>query len=273
MGLLARASLVGADVLGAAAYVASARRARPGLSVLCYHRVRDDIAGSRSLDLQNVTPARFGEQLDAIARADVEVVGMPQVVAWLDNGAPFGESFVAFTFDDGVADQVTAAEMLAERGWTGTFYVPTTHGDGTIGDVDVARLLALGMDVQPHGHAHQPLGPLPRLAMADDVERSIAEIRNRTGAEPNSFAYPYGNTELGHVTDTVVAVMHDSGIRVGLTTDAGNNPFDRIVADPLRLRRITMTQHDRGVLAAAKASGYCGPVAAMKSLRRRVARA
>jgi peptidoglycan/xylan/chitin deacetylase (PgdA/CDA1 family) len=79
--------------------------------ILTYHRIAD---GPDPL-LQCVPPGLFAEQLDVL-RAHAAIVPLADVAA----------GTIAITFDDGYADNATAAApLLAERGVPATFFVPS----------------------------------------------------------------------------------------------------------------------------------------------------
>lgn len=102
---------------------------------------------------------------------------------------------VSLTFDDGVASQRLAAELLAERGLSGTFYV--TSGsigrEGHLGWDDLAALVAQGHEIGGHtsGHAH-----LPALTVEEarrEIESDRLALLER-GLNPVTFAYPFGES-------------------------------------------------------------------------------
>jgi peptidoglycan/xylan/chitin deacetylase (PgdA/CDA1 family) len=110
---------------------------------------------------------------------------------------------VSLTFDDGLASHRFAAEQLAERGLTGTFYVPTglVGREGNLGWDDLVAMRKLGHEIGGHtsGHVHLP---------ALDVEEARREIESDRLAllerdlDPVTFAYPYG--ESSPVVESIV---------------------------------------------------------------------
>src|SRR5579872_3705746 len=86
----------------------------PGL-ILLYHRVAEGVAA----DLFSVTvsPRRFAEQVDALA-AEYDVVPLTEVF----SGSPH-RPVIAITFDDGYADNLDAARLLAARDLPATFFL------------------------------------------------------------------------------------------------------------------------------------------------------
>jgi peptidoglycan/xylan/chitin deacetylase (PgdA/CDA1 family) len=101
--------------------LAHRRRARraPALTVVRHHRVFD--AAERPLYRIGVTAAVLEAQVATLARAGLAPVTLAEGLARLAAGAP---RTVAFTFDDGYADNVhRALPVLARHGARATFYL------------------------------------------------------------------------------------------------------------------------------------------------------
>jgi GT2 family glycosyltransferase len=97
------------------------------------------------------------------------------------------------TFDDGLASHLSIARELAIAGIPATFFVPTglLGTEGHLRLPDVAEILALGLDVQMHGHLHKPLTGLTAQEVAAEVKLS-REILSSVGAKPSAIALPFG---------------------------------------------------------------------------------
>ncbi|HZC40868.1 MAG TPA: polysaccharide deacetylase family protein [Streptosporangiaceae bacterium] len=108
------------------------------------------------------------------------------------SGHP-GRTVVSLTFDDGDADQLTAARILHAHGMPGTFYI-ITGAVGTPGYLTVAQLRELaraGNEIGGHTVSHLDLTRLP----AAEVRRQACQGRDtllRWGFRVTSFAYPGG---------------------------------------------------------------------------------
>ena len=72
-----------------------------GVRLLGYHRVSDDN------DELAVSPARFSAQMEALADADVTVVGLEQAAELLNDGTH--GRYACVTFDDGYRDNLEQA--------------------------------------------------------------------------------------------------------------------------------------------------------------------
>ena len=99
---------------------------------------------------------------------------------------------VTFTFDDGVADQMQARQLLAKYGMVGTFYVNSGNigMPGFMTRADLDTLKAGGHEIGGHTVSHQNLATLS----ADEQSRQICLDRDTLlswGYSVTSFAYPF----------------------------------------------------------------------------------
>jgi peptidoglycan/xylan/chitin deacetylase (PgdA/CDA1 family) len=69
-----------------------------------------------------ISPEAFEAHVRYLAR-HYEVLALPEAVRLLREGGPLPPNAVAFTFDDGYADNLRAARILHRYGATGTFYI------------------------------------------------------------------------------------------------------------------------------------------------------
>jgi peptidoglycan/xylan/chitin deacetylase (PgdA/CDA1 family) len=151
--------------------------------VLTFHRVVSVCEKDH-----DITWDAFYRVLDEIARSgrsvDSELVFGPAAAG----------SAAILTFDDGTADHLRVAEVLAARGMSGIFFIPavTMGMCGRLTAGEVRALRALGHCVGSHGLTDAPIG-----AAADDVLRrelgeSRAILEDRVGGQVVYFAPPGG---------------------------------------------------------------------------------
>ena len=94
--------------------------------ILLYHRVSEDDIDPWGM---NVTPARFAEQMEALAASEVGALPLADAVRSLTSHRAL-DRFVSVTFDDGYADNLAVAKPIMEKlGIPATVYVPTTYVD------------------------------------------------------------------------------------------------------------------------------------------------
>lgn len=118
---------------------------------------------------------------------------------------------VSLTFDDGDADQMTAAQVLAQNGLTGTFYIVTGYlgAPGYMQRSDLSTLAAAGNEIGGHTVTHPDMVPLS----AAEATRQACQARatlSSWGHQVRSFAYPFAS-----VNQRAQAAVRDCGYTSG----------------------------------------------------------
>lgn len=140
------------------------------------------------------------------------------------------DGVVSFTFDDGYKEHLSAAKLLAERGWRGTAYViPEAIGSPDYLSVaDLAEIQRLGTDVAAHDFP-----PFTEIAPNDleprlrGIQSFLVEHGHALGAQ--HLAYPLGKQETRRVRPTVNKLFATARL-------AGSGPETLPPADPHLLR-------------------------------------
>ena len=104
--------------------LAALRRVRPSdrLAILRYHAICGPEGYAYASPGICISPAAFEQHVKYLA-ASYNVVSLPQAVRALRDGRRLPPNAVAITFDDGYADNLASARMLARHGLTATFYI------------------------------------------------------------------------------------------------------------------------------------------------------
>jgi peptidoglycan/xylan/chitin deacetylase (PgdA/CDA1 family) len=280
---------------GVVMFLLRGRKPKPGLAILCYHRMAENLPTGAPFDPYNVTPKRFSRQLDALqSMPGIKVVSVAEVAGWTGMGkAPEG-SYLLVTFDDGYQNTLAAAHQLHARAMKGVFFLTTGYLGRPVFECnlydqwcrqlpsadprwyrpltweDCQTLLALGMDLQPHGHWHRLLGRLERADMKEEIVASMALTEGVLGCKSIAYAYVGGSSYLNHFNPRVEGFLSQIGFQFALSTDAGSNRLSELQANAYHLRRIPIHEHDRGLFFQAKVAGYCGPLPAMKAVAHRL---
>lgn len=105
-----------------------------------------------------------------------------------------GETVVSLTFDDGYANQLSAARVLDRLGMDATFYITSGWIDqpGYLGRADLVSLDDRGHEIGGHTVNHQDLSPLGDT----EARRQVCDNRKTLqdwGFSPRSFAYPFAS--------------------------------------------------------------------------------
>lgn len=109
---------------------------------------------------------------------------------------------------------------------------------------EVRALANAGVDVGSHGQWHVSLSDLDGLALASNLDQSLAALRTQLGLTKVALAYPYGAWN-----GRVAGAARLAGYACALTTDPGLNQAKR---DPFSLRRMLVGADD--VLVRLRAS-------------------
>lgn len=234
------------------------RRPDDGIVVLIYHRVGAETGGA-----VDVPRSQFARQLDHLV-ADCDVVSLGEALSLLADPAAAAPERprVVITFDDGTDDFVDlAVPMLAERQLPATLYVATDFVEREVPFWGVGRALtwsalndALTSDLitlGSHTHTHALLDHLPAHAIAEELDRSVALIGERTGQIAEDFAYPKALDPSPAAAAAVAERFRSAAL-------AGTRPNPYGSTDALALRRSPVQRTDTDRFFRAKVRGGMG---------------
>lgn len=164
--------------------------------VLNYHDIED-----RSHNPFTVRPRDFASQVRSIHRAGFSFLDGSEFRRLLNGDATVqGTKWVLFTFDDGYASFEThAAPILRDYGASAIVFVHTDRSSLRIGSerplLDweaIGRMSGEGFEIGNHSHTHRSFQTLSNDEIDEELDRSEAILRERTGRAPRSFAFPGG---------------------------------------------------------------------------------
>lgn len=241
--------------------------------ILMYHAFTGDPADVTASTF--VSAPAFEEQLQALREAGYETVSFADLINYVYSGGGLPEKPVVITFDDGYASNLAiAAPLLEKYGFSASIAViGCSVGRDTYKDTGAAIYPHFSLEeagpwvesgvIEIISHSYdmhqsasldgadcrQGVLPLPGESEADyiaaltaDFTRSKEQIEGGLGVEAAAFAYPGG-----HCCETAEIVLHDLGVRVTLTIEAGTNDVIRGVPQSLyQLRRCWITDDMSG---------------------------
>lgn len=253
----------------------------PSACILYYHRIADVDFIDPQIDDHNVLPAVFERQIAALADWS-EIVPLTEVMQRLQQPSATAKPLVSLTFDDGYANFYSNALPILKR-----YNAPATLSvvTGIIGRPDPApfdkwglknshrapsdawrplswneleRCLDSGLvTLGAHSHEHLRANDCTREKIQDEVNRSARILRSRFG-ESNVpvYAYPYGNSFMGHVPNDYETAVRDAGFELAVTTD-----FGQVLGDhaPFRLPRVEAHGLDIPATLRAKVQSRISP--------------
>ena len=129
---------------------------------------------------------------------------------------------VSLTYDDGIADQMQAASMMASHGMHGTFYVNSGRFgiQGRMSVADVQALQAAGNEVGGHTVSHADLPTLSTEEQTRQICTDRVSLLN-LGLQVANFAYPYGDSNPA-VEQVVADCGYNSARGVGDIVSPGS---------------------------------------------------
>lgn len=219
---------------------------RRRLPVLMYHHFADEAKEGTV-----VTPVRFREQMDALKEAGYQAVTIPQVIDYVENGAPLPARPILITMDDGYGSNLdAAAPILEETGMCATvFAIGINEGEEyyphsgepmwqeRFAFEKAAPWVEKGViDVQSHTFDMHQLASYGysgrdgvlrlegesdedyRQALLSDMEAFRQRRGNRVSTELLALAYPFG-----YYSEEADALLKEAGYAVTFTIDERPN--------------------------------------------------
>jgi peptidoglycan/xylan/chitin deacetylase (PgdA/CDA1 family)/glycosyltransferase involved in cell wall biosynthesis len=202
--------------------------ARPLAVVVAYHSI-SDLRGDPILREYGVPPERFAAQLEALARRRWRFIGLDELLDALDGRGSLPRRAVLITFDDGYADLLGAARILAGHQAPAVVFAVADHAGGTndwrrpaatelplLDRQALQTVAASGIAVGAHGLTHRSLVALPPGELEGEVRGSAERLVSLGLPRPTVFAYPYGQWSA----DTAAAVR-EAGFAAAFTVEPG----------------------------------------------------
>jgi peptidoglycan/xylan/chitin deacetylase (PgdA/CDA1 family) len=209
--------------------------------ILMYHSVAT--APNDATRALSVAPEEFAEQMALIDGLGLTPVSTAALAAGWRSGGPLPDRPVLITFDDGYEGvHRHALPVLAKHGFASTLFVSTgwlrgayDTGAGLDAMLDwdqVRELAGAGCEIGGHSHTHPELDQLDDDRLREELMRCREIVTDELGAEPTSFAYPYGYSSR-RVRQAVRAAGYAQALAVG-------NALAHRSQGPFALRRVTV---------------------------------
>lgn len=234
------------------------------IPILLYHSVSSDPPDFYAS--VTVSPETFARHVGLIVESGRQPLTVSQLRAALLGESALPDRPVVITFDDGFADFVDAAAVLAAHNLSSTLYVTTgaLTGPGPSPELAIppARMLEWSQlsDLDPelveigaHTYTHPELDTLPLSVATEEIRRCKLELEDALGRDIPSFAYPYG-----YHSREVVRAVQDAGYNSACAVmNALSSDHDRLFA----LARLTVCSDTTPERVAAWLMGLEAPVA------------
>ncbi len=234
---------------------------RPGIRILMYHRVNDQVEKELSLRLDS-----FAWQMEYLKAGSYSVISMGTALEMIASGAITGNNIV-LTFDDGYEDFYTNAyPILKKHGFHSTIYiVPGFIETGNIfwWDKDIKesslmnwrQIIELSesglVTIGSHTNSHTDLNRLDEEGIRKELLQSRAVIEEKTKQPVRHFSYP-----RGILTDTALDVVREL-YSTGVLLSNGIDAIKGSMGDQLyKLRRVPVQRSDGRYFFVARLKGW-----------------
>lgn len=222
----------------------------PGLPILMYHYIADELDGT-SLPKLRVKPHSFKKQIEYLKNHGYQAIGFKEYHDHLANGAPLPEKPVIITFDDGEAEALRLAkDILSDYGMTAVvFAVPGLVGIDNAWDRSknepvvklmdwdgLSELRRTGWEIGSHTLTHANLVEIDRDGLREEIEVSKKILEEKFDTQIVSLAYPFGAFD-----EQVKKTAQAAGYRFGISIRHGKNADGD---DPFELKRIMVKRKD-----------------------------
>ena len=217
---------------------------------LMYHSLSDGRFPDSSYLKYTTTRRTFSEHFRHLKEHGYAIISVSRLLEQLASGRQPDEKTCVFTFDDGHKSSIEMAEILANSGAGGTFYLTKSYceeREDFLKENEIRSLAQQGFDFGTHGVTHRSLAHMPREEMQDEVRQSKEWLENVLGKPVRSMSLPAGQGD-SEVYRTAYALGYSV---VGNSREA-TNTLDSL---PAAMNRFVILSHHDATAAGKIASG------------------
>lgn len=197
-----------------------------------------------------VSPEVFRKQMEIIKKGKYNVISLNQYCQLLKNNQSIPPKAVIITFDDGAKDNLPGINILREYGYPATiFFIPIKIGTEGYFSVEEIKSFLANTKIEPGSHTfnHFYLPDVDSSNLKREIAGSKKWLEGKFDQKVNAISYP-----IGGFTEEVVEQVKKAGYLCACATNRGfSKKLDRFT-----LRRIKITNRDRGFRFRAKLSGF-----------------
>jgi peptidoglycan/xylan/chitin deacetylase (PgdA/CDA1 family) len=160
-----------------------------------YHSLSDGRFPDRQYPKYTTTRSLFREHLRLLLHNGFRLASVADLSRRLRSGDRIPSQYCALTFDDGHKSALDCAELMADAGVRGTFFLTMDYcrerADFLKPD-EIRSLANGGFDFGTHGVTHRALSRMPRDAMRAELRDSKAWLEDILGRRIEAMSLPAG---------------------------------------------------------------------------------
>lgn len=173
--------------------------AKREVPVLCYHQIRNNLAGdSKRAHDDIIAPDKFREHIKMLADSGYHTILPDQLYNYLVYGAKLPEKPIMITFDDTDMDQFTVGNAaLKKYGFKGVYFIMTVS-IGRKGRINymtkenIKQLADEGNTIASHTYDHKNFAQFTDEDWKTQIDEPTRKLVEITGKKIEYFAFPYG---------------------------------------------------------------------------------
>jgi peptidoglycan/xylan/chitin deacetylase (PgdA/CDA1 family) len=194
--------------------------------ILVYHQFSNDHSDKLTVKVDS-----FYEQMLYLKENGFKVIGLDQLLDFMEFKTPLPEKAIVITIDDGwLSTYEIAYPILKKFGFSATLFVYTDFigTDQAMNWSQLKEMTENGFDVQSHTHSYQSLTMIRENEsfknyfdfLVQEIEESKISIDRHLNLDCRYLAYPYGETN-----PLVISLVKKLGYRAAFTINRGSTPF------------------------------------------------
>jgi peptidoglycan/xylan/chitin deacetylase (PgdA/CDA1 family) len=200
----------------------------PGITVLLYHRVTDNV---KEKSKYNVNVKQFERHLNLIRKNNFQTI-LPMEI-YQQNHFDNKDNLLILSFDDGTEDHYHSVfPRLKKYDMKGIFFVVTKYinSKANLTDHQIQEMSRNKMEIGSHSYSHPYMNDLSKSNLEFELERSRKDLETIMGNEVFSFAPPGG-----WFNQRVLSTAKKAGYKAFFSCEIGRS---NIESTPFFFRRI-----------------------------------
>lgn len=169
---------------------------KPEIPVLCYHRIRNSLAGDgKNMKIYSVSPDHFAQQMKALHDNEYHTILPNQLYEYLVHDKKLPPKPILITFDDTREEQYRiGVPEMNKYGFKGVFFIMTVsiNRPGYMTKAQIKNLSDNGHSIGVHSWDHNPITKYKGTAWDIQLLNPKKQLESIIGKPVNYFAYPSG---------------------------------------------------------------------------------